>query len=151
MEDRKPSGKNSTPSTPSPIPGFHFIRLVDIITAMKSFKNKLIHYFEENIVGYTYLFFAQGAFVAENIYWNELMKGDFGNAPMYSIIGFYNLYAFILIYSLPAIFITGALLTFKYPKDKSVKMFLFIIHLAFCMLILSSSLIQFWPYYAFRL
>jgi len=108
---------------------------------LKEIKNKLRNYFEKNTVGYTFLFFAQGGFVAENIYWSHMMKSDYGKTPVHSFMGYFNFGSFLLNYFLPTIFLLGALLTFKYPtKDPAKKAFLFILHLLFCTIILTSGM-----------
>src|SRR5258708_616624 len=80
------------------------------------------HFFERNVTGYTYLFFAQTSFLAENIYWRYQLKGTLGKTPLPTFakieIPFY--------YSLPLFFVIAAFLTFKYPKAKS-DCFLFVL------------------------
>ena len=116
-----------------------------MIHIFKSAKRKISRYFEKNITGYTYLFFAQGAFVAENLYWNYMMRGDFGKVPLHSFQGYYNTSAFYITYFLPIIFILGALLTFKYPEDRLNKFSLLVLHITLCSIILISGLIEFRP------
>ncbi len=106
---------------------------------------KVRKYFEDNLTGYTYLFFAQGAFIAENLYWNQVMRGNFGKVSLHSLHGYYNIIAFYTMYFLPVIFLVGAFLTFRYPKDRLTKLFLLILHITLCSIILVSGLIEFKP------
>ncbi len=76
-------------------------------------------FFARNVTGYTYLFFAQTSFIAENIFWRYQLKGPFGKTPLHSLAGTFALIEIPFYYALPLFFVLAAFLTFNYPKAKS--------------------------------
>jgi hypothetical protein len=93
------------------------------------------HFFEKNVTGYTYLFFAQTSFIAENIFWREQLKGSFGKIPTHSLTGILALIEIIFYYSFPLVFVIAAFLTFNYPKSKNNR-FIFVFITFFLSLII---------------
>jgi hypothetical protein len=89
-------------------------------------RDRLLHevmvlrrFFTRNVTGYTYLFFAQTSFIAENIFWRYQLKGPLGKTPLHSIIGKFVLLEILFYYSFPLFFVIAAFLTFNYPKEKT--------------------------------
>lgn len=119
------------------------LKMNHILKKLIKTKNKIQDYFEKNITGYTYLFFAQTAVVAENLFWHFELQSSFGKTSSHTIIGILSIYEIIFIYSLPLIFIIGAFTTFKYPKSKDWKWLFFIINLLLCTIILTAALLSY--------
>ena len=85
-----------------------------------NFKRNLEEYFEKNLTGYSYLFFAQFIVIAENKVWGNELKGPYGKIPLHSITGYMLIGEITVLYILlPLLFLIAAFTTFKYPKNKS--------------------------------
>lgn len=76
------------------------------------------HFFEKNVTGYTYLFFAQTSFIAENAVWKYQLNGPYRKVRVHSFTGVSLTIEILVYYALPLLFILAAFLTFKYPKSK---------------------------------
>lgn len=112
----------------------------------KKMRDRFIHelgvyrqFFERNVTGYTYLFFAQTSFLAENIYWRQQLKGSLGKTPAHSLAGTFALIEIPFYYSLPLFFVLAAFLTFKYPKAKSDCFLFVLITVALSLFVLSAA------------
>jgi len=103
---------------------------------------RLRHFFEKNLTGFTYLFFAQALFIAENIFWRYQLKGAFGKTPLHSLGGVIAIFEIIFYYSFLLIFLTAAFLTFRYPKDKICRDIFVIIIVMMSLIIFTAALLS---------
>jgi len=99
-------------------------------------------YFERNVTSYTYLLFAQASLFAENAIWRVEFRGSFGKILIHSPQGLIAITQLILSYIFPVFFIYGALVTFKYPKNKFYIFELVLINLMLSIIILASPFIS---------
>lgn len=109
--------------------------LVHRLTRLRSF-------FDENVTGYTYFFFAQALFIAEHIFWQYQLKGSFGKTPFYSFAGRYAVFTMLVYYSFPFLFAIAAFLTFRYPKDFTSRVFFIFMNSTLSLIVYCSTLLS---------
>ena len=112
----------------------------------KKARDRLLHeviafrrFFARNVTGYTYLFFAQTSFIAENIFWRFQLKGPLGKTPLHSLAGTFAVIEIPFYYSLPLFFVIAAFLTFNYPKAKTDCFTFVLITVALSLFVLSAA------------
>jgi hypothetical protein len=103
---------------------------------------RLRQFFEKNVTGFTYLFFAQTIFFVENIYWRYQLAGSFGKTPIHSPAGWFNIFTLFFYYSFPLLFFLAAFLTFNYPKNRDARFFFSYITVLICLMIVASALLN---------
>jgi hypothetical protein len=86
---------------------------------------RLRRFFERNVTGFTYLFFAQTLHLAVNIYWRDQLSLPIGETPLHWYPLWLAIFTILFSYALPFLFFLAAFLTFHYPKDKDTR-FLFV-------------------------
>lgn len=105
----------------------------------RDIKSKQYSYFADNLVSYTYLFFAQATIIAMNDVWSYELKTPFGRVLFYSFRGMFNLTEVFISYIVPLFFIYISAITFKYPKDSKYKVPMICFNVALYMFVIFSS------------
>jgi len=102
----------------------------------------LRHFFKENVTGFTYLFFAQAIFIAENIFWRHQFANPSGNIMFQSFSAGFILFTIVFYYSFPLIFALAAFSTFNYPKNKNAQFLFIYITVLICLMFVASALLN---------
>jgi hypothetical protein len=101
---------------------------------------RLRHFFEKNVTGFTYLFFAHSLFLAVNIYWRSQLSLPYGKTPLHWYPLWLALFTIFFTYLLPLLFILAAFLTFRYPKGKDANHFFIFLIVILSILLLAATL-----------
>src|SRR5688500_4007081 len=79
------------------------------------------HFFQINVTGFTYLFFAQTIFIAQYIFWQYITEKSAEKVHILPFPAKYYIFLILFYSLLPITFVVAALLTFHYPRNKKAR------------------------------
>ena len=97
-------------------------------------------FFEKNVTGFTYLFFAQSLFLIVNVFWRYQLNTSLGKIQTLSLTGGFVIIEILATYAFPFLFVMAAFFTFRYPKNKGDSISFTILIVTLCLLIIGTSL-----------
>jgi hypothetical protein len=94
-----------------------------LLRSVRKWEGRLRHFFQKNVTGFTYLFFAQTIFIAQYIFWQYIIEKSAERTLILSFPAGYFIVLMLLYSLIPITFVLGALLTFHYPSNKEARNF----------------------------